>query len=133
MELEKLLAITGVGGIYRMVTSRKNGIVVEDLDTEKRKFIPARKHQFTPLNSITIYTDNNDSTSLESVFNTMLSGLGERPLPETGDRKELIGYFEKILPNYDREKVYISDVKKVVKWFKFLNDRELLNASEEEE
>lgn len=133
MDLEKLLAITGAGGIFRMVTSRKNGIVVEDLDVGKRKFIPARKHQFTPLNSITIYTNDNDSTSLESVFKTMLKSLEESPLPNTANRDELIGYFEKVLPNYDRDKVYISDVKKIVKWFKFLNDRSLLNLNEEEE
>ena len=133
MSLEKLVVVGGISGIHRVAANRSNGLIIEDLDTGKKRFAPSRKHQFTPLESITIYTQDDEETlELSKVFENMYSNLAEVPLVATNaSNDELRTYFEKIIPNYDRDRVYIGDMKKMVKWFKFLNDRSLITISEE--
>ena len=132
MNLEKLIAVSGLPGLYRMAANRNNGLILEDLTTGKKKFASARKHQFTPLESIAIFTDDGDSTELKNVFQSMLSKQDSLPVAKANaGPDELHEYFSTILPNYDRDRVYTSDIKKVIKWFTFLKDRELLNTSEE--
>ena len=72
MNLKDLIAVSGISGIFKIAGNRNNGLIIEDLDTGKRKFAPSRKHQFTPLESIAIYTED-DSTELAKVFQNMLS------------------------------------------------------------
>ena len=133
MNLEPFVAVSGAPGVFRLKTPRSNGLVVEDIDTGKIKFFSTRKHQFTPLGTVAIYTLE-DSTELKIIFETMLLQMGENPPVSTNaPNHEIFEYFEKILPDFDEDRVYISDIKKVIKWFNFLNDRQLLNTSEEEE
>lgn len=136
MKMDELVSVSGFAGIFKINTSRANGLVVDDLDTGKSKFCSVRKHQFTPLATVAIYTET-DTVELASVFRTMLDLSGETPVVSVNESKENIeSYFKKIIPDYDRDKVYISDMKKVVKWFNFLNERKLLEsalASSEEE
>ena len=136
MNLEKLVAVSGLSGIYRMAANRNNGLIIEDLISGKKRFASARKHQFTPLESIAIYTDDGDSVPIDQVFNKMLEQLEDNPPVAPGaNSSALHEYFADILPNYDREKVYTGDIKKVIKWFTFLNTQGLLSslAVEEEE
>lgn len=133
MKIEDFVAVSALPGIYKMVANRSNGLIVEDLDTGKRRFASARKHQFTPLASIGIYTDD-DTTELKEVFKSMSEKLETTPLVKsTAPTPELVEYFGAILPEYDRDRVHLSDIKKVIKWFTFLNERDLLDFSEEEE
>ena len=113
-----------------MVTSRSNGLVVEDIDTGKTKFVSVRKHQFTPLETVAIYTDI-DACEMKEVFKKIKTSDIVIP-PLSSSPKDLFTYFAQILPDYDRDQVMISDVKKVLKWYKFLNERNLLNSDEEE-
>ena len=79
MNLDDLIAVSGLPGLFRMAANRSNGLIVEDLETGKRRFVSARKHQFTPLGSITIYTDDGDSVELANVFRNMRDQLEDRP------------------------------------------------------
>lgn len=134
MSLEKLVVVGGISGVHRVAANRSNGLIIENLDTGKKRFAPSRKHQFTPLESITIYTDDEEETlELSKVFQTMFTKLAEVPLVESSaSNEELKAYFAAIIPNYDRDRVYIGDMKKMVKWFRFLNDRDLITLEEEE-
>ena len=133
MNLEPYVAISGKPGIFKLITSRSNGLVVEDIDSEKVKFFSTRSHQFTPLGTVAIYTLD-DSVELKLIFETMLDQYGDNPPPATSAANhELFEYFEKILPEFDEDKVYISDIKKVIKWFNFMKERNLFLASDEEE
>lgn len=133
MNLEKLVAVSGLSGIYRMAANRNNGLIIEDLISGKKRFASARKHQFTPLESIAIYTDDGDSTPIDQVFRKMLDQLEDNPpVAPSAKTDELHEYFADVLPNYDRDKVYTGDIKKVIKWFSFLNAQGLLTSSEEE-
>ncbi len=135
MSLKKFVVISEMSGVHAMIGNRANGLIVENFDTGKRKFVSSRKHQFTPLESISIYTEDNNTVALFDVFKTMQEKMEECPLPTSGNKMtsdEAFGYLGQILPNYDRDQVYFNDVKKLVKWFSYLNDRNLLDFTEEE-
>lgn len=135
MNLEKLVAISGKSGLFNMVSNRSNGLIVEDLDNNKRFFVSARMHQFTPLASISIYTDTEEETvELKDVFKRMKAGLADNPLVDAkADSNEFRSYFDNIMPEHDRDKVLISDIKKLTKWFSFLHERNLITEEEAEE
>lgn len=135
MKFEDLVAVSGMSGIFRMAANRSNGLIIEDLDTGKKKLAPSRKHQFTPLASIGIYTGLDDTTELAEVFRTMRDQLEDNPPinPGRSTGEELSAYFEKILPTYDKDRVHAGDIKKIIKWFNFLHTRNLIPEKEEEE
>ena len=131
MNIEEFVAVSGLPGLYKMVANRNNGLIVADLDSGKRKFAPARKHQFTPLASIGIYTNDGDTQELKEVFRSMLEKLDTKPPVSTNaSAAELSDYFAEVLPEYDEDRVYTSDIKKVIKWFNFLHERNLLSLEE---
>ncbi len=134
MNLDNLIAVSGLAGLYRMASNRSNGLIIEDLETGKRRFASSRKHQFTPLGSIAIFTADGESVELVNVFQRMRDQFDDRPPVSPGSKtEELFDYFSDILPDYDPEKVFPGDVKKVIKWFNSLRSNGLLEDSSEEE
>ena len=133
MNLEEFIAVSKLPGVYKIVSNRSNGLFIEDLDTGKKKFASMRKHMFTPLGTVSIYTEE-ESTELSVIFKTMLDNLpGMDPKEALKSNDTMFAYFEQILPNYDRDRVFVGDIKKVLKWFVFLYERNLLVESSEEE
>lgn len=133
MNLERIMAISGMAGLYKMITNKSNGLIVANFDTGKKRFISARKHQFTPLETISIYTDDGDSVPLTKVFQSMIDQKEDNPpIKTSASGEDITEYFTDILPNYDKDKVYLSDMKKVVKWFKFIEERDIFNMPSEE-
>ena len=131
MNLEDFVAVSGLPGVFKMAANRSNGLIVEDLDSGKRKFVSARKHQFTPLASIGIYTQE-DTEELDTIFKTMIEKSATlAPIPHNSKPAEVIAYFKEILPDYDEDRVYLSDMKKVIKWFNYLNERKLLSLEDD--
>lgn len=132
MKLKDLVAISGMPGLFRIVTNRSNGLVVEDIDTGKTRFFSVRKHQFTPLETVAIYTET-DSIELVKVFRAMREETKTTAIPSTSTpTPALFDYFNHVLPEYDRDRVLVSDVKKIIKWFNYLESRNILNLDEEE-
>lgn len=128
MDLSKYVAISGKAGIFRVISNKDNGLVVEDLDTGKKRFISGRIHQFTPLKTISIYTET-DTEELEKVFMTIKAQQTDNPPVATkASNEDTKNWFRTILPDFDEDRVYVSDIKKIIKWFNFLDSRELLNA-----
>lgn len=133
MNLENLVAISGLSSLYRMAANRNNGLIVEDIVSGKRRFASSRKHQFTPLESIAIYTDDGDSVELKKVFQSMHQQSADNPLPEAGATADVLSeYFADVLPHYDRDRVFTKDIKKVVKWYRALEAGGVMHAEEEE-
>lgn len=127
MNLENLVSISGMSGLYRIAGNRNNGLIVEDLRTGKKKFASARRHQFTPLESIAVYTDDGESTELRHVFRNMKQQLEDNPpVDPNAGAEELHDYFTDVLPNYDRDRVFTGDIKKIIKWFTFLHENGVL-------
>jgi len=130
MDLKDILAVSGLPGLYNLVATRNNGLFVSDIDTGKKIFCSMRKYQFTPLETVSIYTMS-DSTEVKEIFKTMLAQISTNPPAKVnGSNQEITTYFASILPDYDEDRVYVSDMKKVIKWFNFLNERGFLKNEE---
>ncbi|MCB0686583.1 MAG: DUF5606 domain-containing protein [Saprospiraceae bacterium] len=133
MKLEDIIAVSGMPGLYKLAGSRPNGIIVEDLDSGKRKFVPNRKHQFSPLETISIFTLA-DTEGLVDVLRKMHTLKDEIPVVEANaSNEELRDYFLKVLPDHDQSRVFTRDIKKMVKWYQFLEARDLFNVISDEE
>jgi Domain of unknown function (DUF5606) len=133
IEVKNMVAVGGLSGVYKLITARNNGLIIEDFDTKERRFVPTRQHQFSPFETISIFTDT-EAAPLGEVFQNMKNQVEETPVPsEKSSSAELRSYFITILPEHDRDRVHISDIKKVIKWFNFLNSRDLLKEKIEEE
>ncbi|HEX7845850.1 MAG TPA: DUF5606 domain-containing protein [Chitinophagaceae bacterium] len=134
MEYSKLVAVTGLPGLFELINSKTDGAIVRSLDDKSTRFVSSRIHQFSHLESIEIYTVR-DNVNLVDVFHAMDKAGGS--LPDDKDAAAVKSYFEKAFPDMDFERVYNSDMKKMVKWFAILkkNDIEikLTEIPEEEE
>ena len=121
IDVKNFVAVGGKSGVLKLIAVRSNGLIVEDFDTKKREFTPVRQNQFSPFETISIYTDT-DAESLAVVLSTMKKQAeeGNTPPSEKSASNELRDYFISILPNHDRERVHISDIKKIIKWYKIL-------------
>ena len=132
--LKGILSISGKPGLYKMITQSKNSIIVESLADGKR--MPA--HSFAKvisLEDIAIFTDTEEKP-LKVVFSAIIEKEGEgkaAPDPKKMSGEELKSYFEEIIPDYDKDKVYTSDMKKVLQWFNILLENDLLNVEDEDE
>ena len=134
MNLEPYIAVSGEGGLFQLKATRSNGLVLENLDSiGKSNFYSTRKHQFTPLGTVAIYTLE-DSMPLVDIYKTILAKMADLPPVSVKSERHVIEeYFDQILPDYDEDKVSIKDMKKVIKWFMKLHEHNLLTSSNSEE
>lgn len=131
MNLDKIVAVSGLPGLYNLTSTRTNGLLITDFDEGVTKFVSTRQHQFTPLATVSIYT-NDDSVELQKVFRAIKEKETEIvPVDINKSSAEIRDYFLKILPDHDIEKVHISDIKKVLKWYEFLKKHDLLQFEAE--
>jgi len=134
MDYSKLVAVTGLPGLFELINSKTDGAIVRSLDDKTAKFISSRVHQFSHLESIEVYTVR-DNVNLVDVFLAMEKAGGS--LPDDKDSGEVRAYFEKVYPDMDFERVYNSDMKKMVKWYAVLKKNnveiKLTEIPEEEE
>lgn len=130
MEYSKLVAVTGLPGLYELVNSKTDGAIVRSLADNSTKFASTRIHNFSHLESIEVYTVR-DNVNLVEIFYAMEKAGGS--LPDGKDNSELKKYFEKAYPDLDFERVYASDLKKMVKWFEILKKENIeIKLSEQE-
>ena len=122
MDYKDIVAISGLGGLFKSENQRGDGMIVTSLDDGNTKFVPSRNHLFTPLETITVYTEE-DSVDLYEIFQKMNKDESPVPNASKASADDLKKYFETIQPDYDKEQVYISDIKKIVKWFDILKDK----------
>jgi hypothetical protein len=131
MEYSKLIAVTGFSGLFELVSSKKDGAVVKALADQSVRFVSNRIHQFSHLESIEVYTVT-DNVNLTGIFEAMAASKTE--LPDAADSATVKKYFQKVYPNLDFERVYTSDMKKMVKWYKELKSNNVeIKLSEEGE
>jgi len=133
MEYNKLISVSGMSGLFELITSKNDGAIARSLENNNTQFISSRAHQFSHLESIEVYTTR-DNVFLAEVFIAM--GKCKDALPDEKDPKAVTAYFKKAFPTLDFERVYASDMKKMVKWFGQIqknNIEPVLPAEEEEE
>jgi len=120
MEYSKIISVTGLPGLFELLSSKTDGAVVRSLEDNSTKFASSRKHNFSHLESIEVFTVR-DNVNLVDIFNAMADS--KEALPDPKDNKALKGYFEKVYPDMDFDRVYSSDMKKMVKWFQLLSEK----------
>lgn len=132
MDYNKIVSVTGMPGLFELLSSKSDGAVVRSLDDNSTRFVSTRQHNFSHLESIEVYTTKENS-NLAEVFEAMKRS--EEKIPDAkADNKILKAYFEKIFPDLDFERVYASDMKKMIKWFHIIekNNIEIKIKTEEE-
>lgn len=119
---QTILAISGKPGLYKLVSRGKNNLIVEALDPTHRRQPAFGTDRITSLNDIAMYTDSEDvalSDVLESL-KTIEDGKQASIDPKKASGDELREYFAKVLPNFDRDRVHNSDIKKLLQWYNIL-------------
>ena len=132
MEYKKLVSVTGMPGLFELLSSKSDGAVVRSLEDDTTKFVSTRQHNFSHLESIEVYTTK-DNTNLAEIFTVMKESKEDVP-DANADGKVLKAYFEKVYPDLDFDRVYASDMKKMVKWYRIIDKNKIdINAKTEEE
>ncbi len=128
MEYRQIVSVTGLGGLYQLISTKNDGAIVRSLTDQSVKFVSARIHQITPLESIEIYTYN-DNVRLHEVLEGILRNDEDYCKLNVGkaDSNALKAFFKKALPEFDEERVYVSDIKKILKWYGMLKANDLLH------
>ena len=133
MEYSKLISVSGMSGLFELVTSKNDGAIAKSLENNTTQFISTRAHQFSHLESIEVYTTH-ENVFLAEVFIAM--GKSKEALPNEKDPKAVSSYFKKVFPKMDFDRVYGSDMKKMVKWYAQLKQHNVeptIPTEEEEE
>ncbi|MEO7044001.1 MAG: DUF5606 domain-containing protein [Ferruginibacter sp.] len=119
MNYNKIVSVTGLSGLFELVSSKADGGIVRSLEDKSTRFVSNRVHNFSHLESIEIFTTK-DNVNMVDIFTEMKNS--KEALPDgKADAKAIKAYFEKVYPDMDFERVYGSDMKKMVKWFDVLN------------
>lgn len=119
MEFSKIISVTGKPGLYQVMSQSKNAIIVESLTDKKRLAINSTQN-VSLLENIAIYTYEEDVPLLD-IFTAMFEKTeGKAALSHKESAKNLTAFFAEVLPNYDDERVYASNIKKVIQWFNLL-------------
>lgn len=131
MEYKEIVSVAGMPGLHQLVSSKSDGAIIRSLDGKNTRFVAARNHNFTPLESIEVFTTT-DNVPLADVFKAMLAKETEAPVADSKDKNDIRQYFDQVYPNLDYERVYLSDMKKMIKWYPLLKEHDLLQFKEEE-
>ena len=121
--LQEVANIAGKPGLFRIIKPGRAGVIVETLDQDHKREMVSASAKVSVLKEISIYTEDiNKSIPLSEIFMTMKELLGERIGidTKTATPKQLFDFFEKIMPDFDKERVYSTDIKKIVNWYTIL-------------
>jgi hypothetical protein len=132
MEYSKIIAVTGLPGLYELVNSKSDGAIVKSLEDKSSKFVSNRIHNFSHLESIEVFTVR-ENVNLVEILTAM--DKSKEKLPDEKNANAVKNYFEKVYPDLDFGRVYYSDLKKMIKWFSILrsNNVELALSTPAEE
>jgi hypothetical protein len=125
MFLDGILAISGQPGLYKLVSKGKNNVIVESLSTGKR--MPAfATSRISTLEDVAIYTEDEDVSLRVVLISVFEKYEGKQVLSSKATNRELLELLESVLPSYDKDRVYVSDVKKLVNWYNTLIEHKIL-------
>ena len=132
---QNILAISGKPGLYLLVARGNGTIIVESLDNTKKRFSVGLRDRVTSLNDVSIYTDEED-VKLMDVFEAMKQHEDGKPVDmdvKKASKDQLAAYVGEVLPNFDRERVYPNDMKKLILWYNILVQNGLTDFAAPEE
>lgn len=130
MDLSEILSIAGKPGLFKVVAQTKSGVVVESL-LDKKRLTAFASDRMSSLEEISVFTEDDD-LPLRDVFKSISDKQeGKEAINHKSDGKDLKAFFEEVMPDYDKERVYTSDIKKIIQWYNLLLKNEMLNFEEE--
>ena len=134
VDLKEIASIAGMSGLYRVVSPSRNGIVVEALDEKGNRFVAQAKHRISLLSEISVYQENSEETlPLSDLFDRIREKHGESiSLNSKSSNQELTAFMESVVPDYDRERVYMSDIKKIAGWYNIISKKLPFTSTEAE-
>ena len=137
MDFKDIAAVAGKGGLFKILKPTKTGVILESLDEKKSKVVASIHNKVSVLDEISIYTTDQEGTApLPDVFRKINEEFGDDTgVDKNSDGDELKSFLSHILPEYDEDRVYVSDIKKLVTWYNILEKQapELLTKAESEE
>ena len=131
MKLKDILAISGMPGLYKVVAQAKNGVIVESL-IDKKRFPAFSSHKISSLEDIIVYTSEDDMPLKDIIKSISEKHNGGPSIDTKIEDKKIRAYFEEVLPTFDKERVYTSDIKKLINWYNLLQKNDLLNFDDED-
>lgn len=127
MNLRAIVSLSGKPGLFKVVGQNKSGFVLESLDEAKNKVVTNATSKLATLEDITVF-GNEDDITLPSILQKMKETASTNPIPDAkADGKDLRSYFTSIAPDHDAERVYASDIKKIITWYGILSQLPLWN------
>jgi len=128
MTLSEIATISGKGGLFKVMAPTKSGVILESLDDAKTKIVATTNSKLSLLQEISIYTTTKEgNVPLEDVLKKIYAEFKDDPgVDANADSSELKAFLKAVLPEYDEDRVYVSDIKKLVKWYGII----LTNAPE---
>lgn len=121
MELKEIAVVSGKPGLFKIVKPAKSGVILESVEGNSARFIAGTSTKVSVLGEISIYTESGNNILLEDVFRTIYSKFGKKlPINAKSTDTELRSFFDGIVPDHDKQRVYGSDIKKVVVWYSLL-------------
>jgi hypothetical protein len=132
IQLKDILAISGKGGLFKFIAQARNGIVVESLEDQKRH-VAAATARVSSLEDIAIFTIDEEVPLADIFYMISEKSEGKETLSHKAPVEELKSQFKELVPEYDEDRVYVSDIKKVFQWYNQLLQHELLEVIDKEE
>jgi hypothetical protein len=122
MTLAEIATVAGKGGLFKVLTPTKSGVILESLDDTKTKVVASANNRLSLLNEISIYTTTKEGTvPLQDVLKKINKEYGaDTGVDNDADAAELKSFLKSILPEFDESRVYVSDIKKLVKWYSII-------------
>ena len=128
--LKEILSISGKPGLQKLISNSSNAIIVESLIDGKR-FPAYSNSKIIALEDISIYTEAEDMPLKEVFKRIYAKENGKSALSHKEPTEKILAYFEEIVPEYDKERVYVSDMKKIIQWYNLLTEKGMLDLDEE--
>ena len=136
--IKKILAISGKPGLYKLISRGNKSLIVETVDEQKKRIPAFGADRVVSLGDISIYTNDDSEVKLATVFESIKKNYGGKAVdlsPKKASQEDIIAFFAKVLPNYDTDRVRVSDMRKVLSWYNILVDNgftEFISKDEED-
>lgn len=134
--IKKILAISGKPGLYKLVSRGNKSLIVETVDEQKKRIPAFGADRVVSLGDISIYTNDDSEVSLASVFESIKQNYDGKTVdlsPKKAPQEDIVAFFTKVLPNYDTDRVRVSDMRKVLAWYNILIEYGITEFESKEE
>ena len=134
LKLNDVVTFSGIAGLHKVVKADTKNVIIESLEANPKRQLVKGNIMVSKLSDISVYTDKEEGESFVTILQSISEQYGKTlPVNKKSANHELMAFLETVLPNYDKERVYASNVKKMVQWYEILMEHDVLLEVEKEE